>query len=49
MRKIYTAIAVLLLLGYAYAELRGLDFPTGERSAGGGVRGTRSLGIHGGK
>lgn len=49
MKKLYLAIALLLLGGYAWAELRGLDFPTGERQIGGGVRGARRLGIHGGK
>ena len=49
MKKLYAVIAVLLLAAYAYAELRGLDFPTGDRQTGGGVRGARRLGMHGGK
>ena len=49
MKKLYMVIAILLLAAYAYAEFRGLDFPTGERQTGGGVRGARRLGMHGGK
>ncbi|HEY3055165.1 MAG TPA: hypothetical protein VGK31_04440 [Thermoanaerobaculia bacterium] len=49
MKKIYTALAFLLLATYAWAEFRGLDFPSGERETGGGVRGTRRSGFHGGK
>lgn len=50
MKKIYTALVILLLAAYAYAEFRGLDFPTGERqTAPGGIRGVRRSGVFGGK
>jgi hypothetical protein len=49
MKKFYTALVILLLAAYAYAEFRGLDFPTGERQTGGGIRGARRSGVFGGK
>ena len=52
-RKVYYVLAALILGTYAWAEIRGLDFPSGERDLAGqkqGVRGVyRSGGFHGGK
>lgn len=50
MKRMYWPLAILILVFYAYAELRGLDFPTGEREvAAGGLRGVRRSGYFGGK
>lgn len=50
LKRIYWALGLLILGGYAWAEMRGLDFPSGERERNPGtVRGSLYRNYRGGK